>query len=409
MTHHTDLAAAGAGVSEALNRIRRRLPQPVMSLTTLVMVTMGSVGFVVLTAAAPGSEPIVAAPLQQGAGTTRVYYIAADEVDWDYAPSAVNQITGQPFGETENVFVERGANRIGKVYRKSLYREYTDGTFRTPKAPDARWQHLGMLGPIIHAEVGDTIEVRFKNNTRFPASIHPHGVRYAKDAEGTPYNDGTSGPAKADDAVAPGGTFTYRWSVPERAGPGPHDGSSVVWMYHGHIDEVADTNAGLVGALVVTRRGSARSDGSPADVDREFIIYMSVVDENATPYLDHNIQTFTGRPPTVKTDDEEFVESNLMHAINGFVYGNLPGLEMRSGQRVRWYVISLGTEVDLHGPHWHGQTGLFMGIRTDMIELMPGSMKVLDMVPDEPGIWLMHCHTNDHILAGMQALFRVAQ
>ena len=39
---------------------------------------------------------------------TRTYYIAADEVDWDYAPSGKNQITGEPFGEEENVFVRQG-------------------------------------------------------------------------------------------------------------------------------------------------------------------------------------------------------------------------------------------------------------------------------------------------------------
>lgn len=349
------------------------------------------------------------APAEQLGGKTRVYYIAADEVDWDYAPSGVNPLTGEPFGGTEEVFVGRDAVRIGRVYRKAIYREYTDASFTVPKPTDPRWQHLGMLGPLIRAEVGDTIEVQFKNQTRFPASIHAHGVRYAKDAEGSPYHDGTAGVAKADDAVPPGSTHIYRWTVPERAGPGPGDGSSVLWMYHGHVDEAVDTNAGLVGPLIITRRGSARADGSPTDVDREFVVYLSVVDENASPFLDHNIQTFAGRPAAVDKKDEDFIESNRKHAINGFLYGNLPGLEMRAGERVRWYLFALGSEVDLHGPHWHGQTGLWMGMRTDMVELMPGSMKVLDMMPDEPGTWLLHCHTNDHIAAGMQALFRVTR
>ena len=49
-----------------------------------------------------------------------------------------------------------------------------------------------------------------------------------------------------------------------------------------------------------------------------------------------------------------------------------------------------------------------MGMRTDMVELLPGSMKILDMQPDNPGTWLFHCHVNDHITAGMIALFNVA-
>jgi FtsP/CotA-like multicopper oxidase with cupredoxin domain len=46
-------------------------------------------------------------------------------------------------------------------------------------------------------------------------------------------------------------------------------------------------------------------------------------------------------------------------------------------------------------------------MRTDLIELLPGSMRVLDMRPDNPGIWLYHCHVNDHITAGMLARFQV--
>jgi FtsP/CotA-like multicopper oxidase with cupredoxin domain len=150
-----------------------------------------------------------------------------------------------------------------------------------------------------------------------------------------------------------------------------------------------------------------KADGTPKDVDREFVTLFSVIDENASPYLDENIETFTQQPQTVKPDDEEFEESNLMHSINGFVYGNLPGLTMKQGERVRWYVVGMGNEVDLHTPHWHGQTLLMSGMRMDMVELLPMSMKTLDMVPDSPGTWLYHCHVNDHITAGMLALFTV--
>lgn len=348
-----------------------------------------------------------AATPASGTGKTRTYYIAADEVDWDYAPDGRNRITGQPFDDAANVFVENGPDRIGKVYHKSIYREYTDQSFATRKEADPKWQHLGTLGPAIHAEVGDSIQIVFKNNTQFPASIHPHGVFYQKNAEGAPYNDGTSGADQDDDAVAPGETYTYNWEVPERAGPGPHDPSSVIWMYHSHTDEIADGYAGLVGPMIITRQGSANPDGSPNDVDREVVTMFSVIDENASPYLEKNIQDFAQQPDSVEPDDEGFGESNLMHSINGYVYGNLPGLTMKQGERVRWYVLGMGNEVDLHTPHWHGQTLLMGGMRMDMVELLPMSMKVMDMTPDNPGTWLYHCHVNDHIQAGMQALFTI--
>jgi hypothetical protein len=85
---------------------------------------------------------------------------------------------------------------------------------------------------VIRAEVGDTIKVVFRNNLTIPASIHPHGVFYTKSSEGAPYNDGTAGSDKFDDAVQPGQTYTYTWQVPDRAGPGPMDGSSATWLRH---------------------------------------------------------------------------------------------------------------------------------------------------------------------------------
>ena len=36
---------------------------------------------------------------------------------------------------------------------------------------------------------------------------------------------------------------------PEHAGPGPGDLSSVVWLYHSHVNEQKDMDAGLVGAI----------------------------------------------------------------------------------------------------------------------------------------------------------------
>jgi FtsP/CotA-like multicopper oxidase with cupredoxin domain len=341
------------------------------------------------------------------AAAVRKYYIAADQVRWNYAPSGKNLITGQPFSADDAVYVQNGPDRIGSIYLKSLYREYTDGSFSQLKPRPAEWAHAGDLGPVIHAEVGDTIEVVFKNNTPFPAGMHPHGVFYAKDSEGAPYADGTSGADKADDAVPPGGAHTYRWAVPERAGPGPMDGSSVMWMYHSHSDEAADVYAGLMGVIIVTRKGMARADGTPKDVDREFAVNYEVDDENSSLWIDRNIATFAGKPKSVVQDDDGFIESNLMHSINGYVFGNLPGLTMKAGEKVRWYLMAMGTEVDLHTPHWHGNTVTVNGMRTDVVNLLPAQMAVADMVPDDQGTWLYHCHVADHIHAGMLSLYTV--
>jgi manganese oxidase len=342
----------------------------------------------------------------QNDGKTRTYYISADEVVWDYAPQGTNEITGKPFDDVADTYVKSGPGRIGSKYVKCLYRGYTDGTFAHRQRRSADDAYLGLLGPVIRAEVGDTIKVVFRNTCPFPASMHPHGVFYEKDSEGAPYNDGTHGAKKADDGVPTGATHTYVWEVPPRAGPGPGDGSSVMWMYHSHTDEIGDTYAGLMGPMEITRRGMARPDGSPKDVDREVFALYSVMNENNSPFLDENVHRFA-QPPFPDPEDEDFEESNLMHSINGYVFGNQPMVTLHLGEHVRWYVMSMGTEVDLHTPHWHGNDVTVNGMRMDVVSLLPATMVVADMVPDDPGTWLFHCHVNDHISAGMLTRYKV--
>src|SRR2546423_3534110 len=55
-----------------------------------------------------------------------IYYIAADDVMWNYAPGGRN-LTGTPGPENEG-----GANST--TYRKAVYHEYTDGSFKIGRA-----------------------------------------------------------------------------------------------------------------------------------------------------------------------------------------------------------------------------------------------------------------------------------
>jgi hypothetical protein len=52
-------------------------------------------------------------------GDTRTYYIAADPVDWDYAPSGKG-LLGRAFDANAPTYLDGGADRIGHVYRKSI-------------------------------------------------------------------------------------------------------------------------------------------------------------------------------------------------------------------------------------------------------------------------------------------------
>lgn len=80
---------------------------------------------------------------------------------------------------------------------------------------------------------------------------------------------------------------------------------------------------------------------------------------------------------------------------------------MVANETIRWYVMALGDQKDIHGVHFHGATLLQRGSRTDSIDLMPGSTSAADMVPDVAGRWMVHCHTGQHVRRGMTATYFV--
>jgi manganese oxidase len=297
---------------------------------------------------------------------TRRYYIAAEDVSWNYAPSGINLLNATPIMQPWSLKLQ---------WPKSRFIEYTDDTFTTRKLqPD--W--LGILGPVIRAEVGDEVVVEFLNRGHVAHDLHPHGLRYNKDNEGSVYL-----PFGKGDRIAPGRRFTYHWFANAASGPGPGQPSSIVWWYHAHVDPGTEINAGLMGPIIVTAKGKAKRDGSAIDVDREFVAAFMIFDEMA------------GKP------------AGLFYAINGFIFGNLPGLYMKQGEKVRWHLLGMGNEIDLHTPHWHGETVVDGTRHTDVIELLPGSMKTVDMIADNPGTWMFHCHVRDHMEGGMVVVYTV--
>jgi FtsP/CotA-like multicopper oxidase with cupredoxin domain len=356
------------------------------------------------------------------AGITRIYYIAADEVQWNYTPSGRDQAMGMPFDAIAREYTESGPHQIGSVYKKAIYREYADGAFTKLKPRAPQDAYLGLMGPILYAEVGDTLKVVFRNHATHPFGMHPHGVQYAKDSEGADYNDGTSGADKQDGCVAPGATHTYIWHASNAASPGPSDPGSIFWLYHSHCDELRDVASGLLGGIVVTRQGMALPNGHPRGIDHEFVTLYIAINENESWYIDDNINHHTSDPRGVKRDSfgsttatglvgtvatNGFAATNVKWSINGYIYGNMPMMVMKKGDHVRWYVATLGDFNNAHTPHWHGNTVVIAGQRTDVIALTAAQMITADMVPENPGIWLYHCHISDHMLAGMSARYQV--
>ncbi|NWH55336.1 HPHL1 protein, partial [Fregata magnificens] len=143
-------------------------------------------------------------------------------------------------------------------------------------------------------------------------------------------------------------------------------------------------------------------------IDREFYLLFSIFDENDSWYLNKNIEAFTGDPSKVDENDADFKESNKMHAVNGYLFGNLPGLAMCKDDKVSWHLIGLGSHYDMHGVHFQGNTIDLRGTTRDGLALFPHLSGTALMQPDRVGTFKVVCRTFDHFVGGMKHLYEVS-
>jgi FtsP/CotA-like multicopper oxidase with cupredoxin domain len=88
-------------------------------------------------------------------------------------------------------------------------------------------------GPVLKANVGDTLVVRLTNSLAESTTIHWHGISLPASM------DGTHGAQKP---VEPGEMFEYRFIVPD---------AGTFW-YHAHTNETVQMERGMYGALIVS-------------------------------------------------------------------------------------------------------------------------------------------------------------
>ncbi|KAF7720702.1 hephaestin-like 1 [Apophysomyces ossiformis] len=331
---------------------------------------------------------------------TRRYYITAEEIEWDYAPMKWDNMLDKPLNETRaGFYTVRSSDRIGSNYKKVAYRQYRDPDFRNPVPHDPSF---GILGPIIRAEAGDRVHILFYNRASYPFSLHPHSTNWTSvELPGA--------------SVEPAGKFEYVWDIPFDF-DFPANQSSVLWAYVSRSNPTRDLNSGLLGPIIIYQPGTLvyPTPGSmfekPKGFDQEVLTVMLTTDENQSRYLMESANAAGIDNATLNRlmQDRDFLESNRMYHVNGYVYNNNAEIRVFYGQRVRWYIIAFGlAEDDMHTAHWHGGTVLNRGHRVDVVDLTPVSFEVLDMIPDNEGQWLFHCHVASHFIAGMTAFYEV--
>ena len=172
-------------------------------------------------------------------------------------------------------------------------------------APGQRLPGMGfngsIPGPLIEAEVGDTIRARLTNSLQEPTTIHWHGLRVPAAMDGT---------ASVQPVVEPGESFDYEFTVPD---------AGTFW-YHTHVNETEQLERGLYGPLVV------RGPGEPTlDADRVLMLDDLKLDDEGrlSPFGDDH-ELHEGREGDVRL-------------VNG---AQEPELAIAGGQVERWRIVN---------------------------------------------------------------------
>ncbi len=89
-------------------------------------------------------------------------------------------------------------------------------------------------GPTFHLTVGQTVIVHYVNHLTVSSGIHWHGIDVSNEMDGTPFTQ---------DAVPPGGTFLYKFTV---------DRPGIFWYHPHNAPSTDEVFKGLYGMIVVT-------------------------------------------------------------------------------------------------------------------------------------------------------------
>uniref|UniRef100_A0A4W3GVG4 F5/8 type C domain-containing protein n=1 Tax=Callorhinchus milii TaxID=7868 RepID=A0A4W3GVG4_CALMI len=315
----------------------------------------------------------------------RHFFIAAIETIWDY----------------------KGSQRLGNKFKKVVFQQYMDNTFRQPVIRGEFEEHLGILGPVIIAEVNEIIVVKFKNMASKPFSIHAHGVSRDIPEEYMDEEEKVIWPRKEEDIAYPNETKMYIWHVTKGSAPTNKDFDCRAWTYYSDVNPERDIHSGLIGPLIVCKAGTLNKVSDMTPKVQEFSLLFLTFDENKSWYLEDNIQIFCKTPCHIRPESPTFRASNRFHTINGYVAETLPGLVMAQYRLVRWYLINMAMSAEIYSVHFHSQPFAMrrtkehrMGVYT----LFPGSFGTIEMYPTKVGYWLLDCETSVHQQAGMRAI-----
>lgn len=247
------------------------------------------------------------------------------------------------------------------------------------------WGYNGATpGPTIRVTEGDVVRVHLINHLPMPTTIHWHGVDVPQSQDGVP--------GISQEEVEPGDSYRYEFVA---TNPGTR-------IYHSHVDSNAQIQLGLFGALIIDPR-----QPEPVTYDREFTYILSEKSLDFTPAVAmgeaevRNRDAGNGRGGLFASD---------LFLMNGKAAAAIEPMTIASGQRVRIRLINMGNLV--HAMHLHGHSFKIIAtdgnpvppvaqLTKDTVLIGPSERYDLEVVGSNPGIWLFHCHINNHASNGM--------
>ncbi|XP_049728340.1 coagulation factor VIII isoform X2 [Elephas maximus indicus] len=322
---------------------------------------------------------------------TRHYFIAAVEQLWDYGMSKSPQAL-------------RNRAQSGSVpqFKKVVFQEFTDGSFTRPVYRGELNEHLGLLGPYLRAEVEDNIMVTFKNQASRPYSFYSSLISYEEDQR--------QGTEPRKNLVKPNETKSYFWQVQRHMAPTEDEFDCKAWAYFSDVDLEKDLHSGLIGPLLICHTNTLNPAHGRQLTVQEFALLFTIFDETKSWYFTENMERNCKAPCNIQMEDPAFKKNYVFHAINGYVMDTLPGLVMAQDQRIRWYLLSMGSNENIHSIHFSGHVFTIRKkeeYKMAVYNLYPGMFETVEMLPSKAGIWRVECLIGEHLQAGMSTLFLV--
>ena len=229
-----------------------------------------------------------------------------------------------------------------------------------------------MPGPTIEVNEGDRVRIIVHNELPEATTVHWHGIDVPNAM------DGVIG--LNQDAIPPGGTFTYEFELKQNG----------TFFYHTHIP--MQQAMGLVGLFIVHPKAAW-----DPPVDRDFALIL---------------QEWAILPGASVTNTMS-MEFNLF-TINGRAAPYVTPMVVRQGDRVRIRMANFSV-IDHHPMHIHGHTFWITGTEGGRLpvtawvarnNVLVGVAQSYDIefVAYNPGDWLLHCHMFHHMMNFMSSM-----